>query len=468
MFRIIGLIALVACCRLSCFGQPPLPNVATVSHAPPADIVDGSGTVLPVSLPVGTPVPPLQYFDDFSWRWFIALNWPAKNDVRGIADQSKKPSDVGPRVWETWKAGYEIVPRSLNSDDLPKPWASFDGRTPCPDIATTDSGKQRILGVWHPFGDFNQAGFGFGDLTGPLVCQNKKYVRYEVRVNEPEYEFIRAEKLYLRSVIDGLNSPKRFPDGSVEVKAAWKEIADDEASKFYSVKAKVFNYDQADPLCETKTMGLVGFHIVHKTPLRPQWIWSSFEHVSNVPKFGAPPASTDSFSFNDPAKPQVTDSQLPAITAGNPPSNNPISTQVVREQKLHPPIASGSQIGTSAINDRYHAHPDIRGTVWENYNLVTTQWPTNTIDSSSDPNPPHDNFDGDPFPDMFGSETATSNTTLETYAQSVSCMGCHESSRSNNLDFVFFLDYHAFNDTALDSAQPRTLKSLRATILNNR
>ena len=30
-------------------------------------------------------------------------------------------------------------------------------------------------------------------------------------------------------------------------------------------------------------MGLIGFHAVHKTVGRPQWIWTSFEHVKNVP-----------------------------------------------------------------------------------------------------------------------------------------------------------------------------------------
>ena len=32
-----------------------------------------------------------------------------------------------------------------------------------------------------------------------------------------------------------------------------------------------------------KTLGLVGFHVVHKTKNRPQWIWTLFEHNDNVP-----------------------------------------------------------------------------------------------------------------------------------------------------------------------------------------
>ena len=33
----------------------------------------------------------------------------------------------------------------------------------------------------------------------------------------------------------------------------------------------------------TRNLGLIGFHAVHKTASRPQWIWTSFEHVKNVP-----------------------------------------------------------------------------------------------------------------------------------------------------------------------------------------
>ena len=37
------------------------------------------------------------------------------------------------------------------------------------------------------------------------------------------------------------------------------------------------------PACVEKKLGLVGFHVGHKTNFAPQWVWTSFEHVSNVP-----------------------------------------------------------------------------------------------------------------------------------------------------------------------------------------
>src|SRR5690348_4377380 len=48
--------------------------------------------------------------DDFAWRAFIALNWPSRTDAahRGVPDRAKTIGDSGPRVWETFKARYEL------------------------------------------------------------------------------------------------------------------------------------------------------------------------------------------------------------------------------------------------------------------------------------------------------------------------------------------------------------------------
>ena len=37
--------------------------------------------------------------------------------------------------------------------------------------------------------------------------------------------------------------------------------------------------------CVEKKLGLIGFHVGHKTRFAPQWVWTSFEHVSNVPDY---------------------------------------------------------------------------------------------------------------------------------------------------------------------------------------
>jgi hypothetical protein len=70
-------------------------------------------------------------FYDFSWRSFIALNWPGKKGAvnRGLPDRTKPFSDTDtPRVWMTWKSRFEIFqPKAAK----PKPWASYEGQNPC-------------------------------------------------------------------------------------------------------------------------------------------------------------------------------------------------------------------------------------------------------------------------------------------------------------------------------------------------
>ena len=53
---------------------------------------------------------PYPDFDNFAWRAFIALNWPSLTDPahRGVPDRAKTLGDPGPRVWETFKARYEL------------------------------------------------------------------------------------------------------------------------------------------------------------------------------------------------------------------------------------------------------------------------------------------------------------------------------------------------------------------------
>jgi hypothetical protein len=456
-----ALIATTPATRCGAQGLPPITH-ATISNQIPTEVVDGTNNPVQPGGPF-----PLDFFDDFSWREFVALNWPALGGQRGVPDPSKSVGDSGQRVWETWKTAYETIP---GDGSAPTDWTSFDALTPCPGIPSQGSSHQRLFASFKPFGDFNEAGF---DVVGlPLICQNGTYSRFEIRVNQTEYNDIRTNKLYLRSTLNNLaqqGAPVfKFHDNSIELKAAWRDMegeSPDFVKTFYTVQAKVWTWDPTTNTgsCVPRTMGLVGLHIVQKTPLRPQWVWSSFEHVSNVPKFGIPPAPGTRLSYNNPMKPQATDGQ--PDTGPNPLSaanfkQQPMPTQVKREQQLHP-AAAGNQ-GTDATNQRYQAA--LAGTVWANYQLVVTQWPTDPS-NVNDPS-------GVPFPDANGlssvlnqAPVSSTNTTMETYNQtSMSCLNCHSVSKSENLDFVFFLDFEAFNDTTQKNVKPLVLEGLKAKI----
>ena len=184
-------------------------------------------------------------------------------------------------------------------------------------------GAVRLLAAFSKFGNFAEAS-QFG-LANPLVAQNRTYTRYEVRVNRAEYDFIRDHKLYKREVLKQLTSPLDFTDGSIETKAAWRELKEAEVAaakaKYYVIKARVQNPLNND-VCEDRQMALVGFHIVQKTPLRPQWVWSSFEHVDNVPDPSDPHAGA-SFSYNTNKPPQTLDPSDPRRPSLRPTRRSP-------------------------------------------------------------------------------------------------------------------------------------------------
>ena len=389
---------------------------------------------------------PSSLFANYSWRSFIALNWPAKTGAanRGQPDRTKAFGDpAGPRVWTTWKSRHEIFqPEGAN----PSPWASYEGKNPC---GTDFANDVVTLSSFTAFGDFNQATFDLRRLGNPLVAQNKMYTRYEVRVNQQEFESIVGNKWYLESNLPGPTSPVPFNVGSIEVKAAWRILttADTAAvrSRYYVIpNAQIF--DVASGKCTTQDIALVGFHIVAKTPSRPQWIWSSFEHVDNVPGITIepkPPAGIP-LSYNNPSQPQqlVPPTRPSALSPTNPPLANPTPMQVIRKQ----PITQASM----DMNKAYWDLPEIRGTVWQNYMLVMTQWPTVTSPESPDNG-------GAPFP---SAGSTLSNTTMETYFQfdGASCMDCHQLSNAKGRDFVMFVTFDAFRAGVPSPAAPFSAK----------
>jgi len=105
---------------------------------------------------------------------------------------------------------------------------------------------------------------------------------------------------------------------------------------------------------------------------------------------------------------------------------------------------------TMAMNATYWNLPQIKGTVWQNYMLVMTQWPTQIAPESP-------SNDGAPFPPGGSS---LSNTTMETYFQfdGGSCMDCHKTSNHQGRDFVMFVTMDAFRPSVPAPAELFTAK----------
>src|ERR1700722_5194061 len=59
-----------------------------------------------IDAPVDPDLNEIAVFDDYSWRAFIALNWPAKKGIRGVADESKRIGDTSdPSAQVVWGPG---------------------------------------------------------------------------------------------------------------------------------------------------------------------------------------------------------------------------------------------------------------------------------------------------------------------------------------------------------------------------
>ncbi len=438
--RPIGVIAaLVVSAGLAAPARTGSPVVATVSP----DRIDDA------------PVNDRDVVANFAWRAFIALNWPSLLDAsgRGVPDRERSFGDPGKRVWETFKSDYELFEVGDDGRRLaPAPWASYAGRSPC-DV----DNRRKTVASFAPFADFNQPSFAVGAPANPLVARNGAYTRYEIHFNEPEFTAFAANGWSLGRNLPDESHPARFPVGSVAVKAAWRPLTDADPpsarARSYVERAEIVDVAKTlaagRTVCVERGIALVGLHIAIKTASRPQWIWSTFEHVDNVPPAGEgearEPDARDAgapYAYFDPSRPKSlwppfgSNGALP-VDWNNPPKPDPAPMQVVRRHPIDPSIM--------AVNRAYWSLPGVKGTVWERYMLVAVQWPTSV-------RPPRSGDDGDYFPggpksvaqdETYKSTAAPEenliNTTMETYLQDrpSSCMACHQIvSNARGDDFV--------------------------------
>ncbi len=429
---------------------------ASATHAPTSPVPP---PVLSGNIPIVIPPHDISlsstdsrpFFDVFSWQSFIALNWPVLSNQPGVPDQPGNPqvfqtaTNGTPVVWTSYKTIEDLF---STGDQRPLPWST--GPTFAP-IAGAKPGMAVFTrltkgGTPEELADTKEA-FSF-----PLVDQNSAYARYEVRYNQPFYDFVRGDDsqpsswLYLLKnlapkepvVMPWAMEPSTV--GALMVKAAWREMTptDIQNNRYYIIQSQV-----ADPISGSytqKAMGLVGCHIAQKLKDFPEWIWSSFEQVDNVQR-GPGSTSATPISFNN-------GTNTPATTGGwanrpikNIPVPNATPVQVTRFNPI-PDTPAGSS--TQDINLAYQQA--LKGTVWQFYELVITQWPSHPTNFATIE-------DGGIYPANAGGAFPASgctNTTMETYFQSAndaagaggnSCMSCHY--RAGQADFSWGLQRRA-------------------------
>jgi len=252
-----------------------------------------------------------------------------------------------------------------------------------------------------------------------------------------------------------------LPEDLVEIKTAWRFLAPQEE------RANYFWQSVRLPDGSRATLGLVGLHLAQVTKYHPEMIWSTWEHVDNVPDCSAegdtariPESgwtmmdSTCASCLADPDS-ESCDDACGAVNQSNPGSGQPPSYPLAAEPtntcRVHPQGTAEGDLDAE-LNRRnilelnaQVAGPDgylasLRDTnpqsVWKNYRLVGGIW----FNTASDENPP------EYLPPASGANTdrqrgslALANTVMETTfqggpvpkvsdspADKNNCFACHQ------------------------------------------
>lgn len=319
--KLAGAAALVVAAALAAAGSSaarpaPLPaaqNPITISAAFPADLDATAG---------------LPQAAVFAWQEFIALNWPARQQTGSLGQRDSANTSVpfgaptsGPLVWHTFRAKVEIFPArgnlpngyntaSANSygyDALPK----YVYSTKIVPADATDSANAQNPNYQVPWINLDEndeigqdamyAGRAQGQaFPGPLIL-------FMAKANRNEYNYVAANTFFDSSAAipaqvqskayvatndasppQGDSQIASLPNGTVEIKAAWRRLTPVEASsgRFYQTQVRFYREHSTtagvDTVYHDATFGLIALHINHKTPSQPHFVFATFEQADNI------------------------------------------------------------------------------------------------------------------------------------------------------------------------------------------
>lgn len=245
-----------------------------------------------------------------------------------------------------------------------------------------------------------------------LLDVNGKTVSYDIRVNEDFVNYIAENGMYTIPAINqaaaafnadpskgGIWLPPTTPTSTksaLEIKTAWRDYgskqSDCPADTMHCEKDSAGNW-----------WGLIGMHLVQKTPLHGEMIWASFEHVANAPDCAAggsnpikpnPAGLTNGWNlFNyttytnaggdgtQCTYPQSDVANPLCLTNPNPSDDNKtwVSVNVCRTDQLPPATncdAAASNLAvTSCLNNNVQTNlPSTLNNKWKNYQLIGAEW----------------------------------------------------------------------------------------------
>ncbi|MFT6499962.1 MAG: hypothetical protein ACJASQ_000069 [Crocinitomicaceae bacterium] len=362
-----------------------------VTNDAEAIVAERNSENVPIDLPFNASK---EQATEFAWETFLAIN-VLKKDGTGT-------------LWENYKEGYDIF---LKNAEKPTAWGKSTPSTdpPCADFSDGAKVLRTTSKISPIINETDQA------VGGILIDQDSNVVHYEVYMNKPMFQYVLENEFY--NAMKQSGSDINFPDGSMELKASWKILdpKKDDISRYHSAKAFIYIPDSAKvfqentvPIgvkdkinsCSEQLVGLVGLHIVYKTPSNPNFVWMTFEQNDNLVVDKSAPAGTKPSFYN----PDDTEARENCRQWDCP---EQVATQVVR-QTIIPDWIEES-------NTKYQKKLQKENSVWANYKLIGVQWPTDKTRTGN----PH--------------QPILANSTMETFNQTgSSCIGCHSFARSSN------------------------------------
>jgi hypothetical protein len=295
--------------------------------------------------------------------------------------------------------------------------------------------KPRVGGKVENPNSIAQAGSG-----GVLVAPDGNPLFYSVHFDDTFYDFVESNSYYDYATFITNNPNVTFPPGATELKASWKIVPANSRLAAYTTQAQVPTLYQtnngpitAGPPMRQVTVALVGLHVVGVVANHPEFIWATFEQVSNAPNLPAgvaptssTPVSSSNFTFYAANTPANDCNQQPAAYTLNPQTQSlsPV-TQVFRQFE----DGSGVADNTLAIDTlNVSVHKQLASTdVWNNYDLIGGVW---LLPGALNPGL-------SPSGSMLHGSPQLANSTMETFVQVpftnstppftvfTSCLGCH-------------------------------------------
>ena len=452
----------------------------TITYTVPTDVNQSGG---------GASKATIQQAAAFAWQEFFALNWPAVNqtgaaNTRDMPDTGKKFGDQRvPLVWQTFRGKVEIFPGN-GSQTVGPPGSGIGSPTPTPALPNYgyDAPPQYIYAsavgpctapapaqspvaspAWVNADEISQISLDYmfaGVLPGPSpsptasatpVNSQPQLIRFLAKANRTQYNYVVGNQYWYQNG-DGTSPAEKasqnfinttssqpspappqgsyvsFPPGTIEVKAAFRELAANEDPKrFHITTVRYYEEGSGNGCYREAPMALIALHIIQKTPSAPSFIYATFEQADNIllpqnDSSGKPVAvedadgnikknlpsptpatpTTPGLSYLDgptqsnPNPPTVTANGRSCASPGNqiyyqnlpppPPADEPLGNICInyRDHLIPQAIIDANQAAHYAMNNSPNSIPD---SPWLYYKLVNVQsYPFNQPANDSDPN----------------------------------------------------------------------------------